>query len=153
MNEIEQLEAVLNQMTTDFIEDVKIKTGIELTMKIINNNSALLKIHEFRKNQEPILTLNVIENVVLENYPITITPEQFKSKDRRREFVDTRAIFSHIARKYKYSYSQIAKYMGRDHTSIIHLVRKTDDLLDVDVVFKDVYFNIINKIKTDAQPV
>lgn len=153
MNEIEQLESVLNQMTVDFIENVKTKTGVELTMKIINNNTAIVNIYEFKKNHKPILTLEVIENVVLENYPITITSQQFKSKDRRREFVDVRAIFSYIARIYKYPYCQIAKYLGRDHTSIIHLVRKTNDLLEVDVVFKDVYFNIINKIKPNAEPV
>ncbi len=89
----------------------------------------------------------------LKDYFDPFLPEPFgfklmlDARSRVRELVELRNIYCHIARLMGYSFSTIAKSLGKDHTTIIHNVESFRDLLDTDDAFRQKYSTILSHIK------
>jgi hypothetical protein len=78
------------------------------------------------------------------------SPNPLHVKSRIREYSDVRCIFSHIARNLGFRLTDIAYYMGKkDHSTIIHLSKKAEELLETDEIFIHHYTKIINQVNTD----
>lgn len=61
-----------------------------------------------------------------------------KENSRLREVVDARRIYGYLARKLtKYSSSEIGKFIGKDHSTILHYERTARELMRFDRDFKE----------------
>lgn len=78
---------------------------------------------------------------------------QYITKSRKRDGVFARMIFVYHCRKRKMKLTQIAKYVRRDHSSMLHLLRKYDDDFKYNPQFRDMATrvnNILNKTNETA---
>lgn len=60
-------------------------------------------------------------------------------KDRKRDVVDARKVYSKILRDNGYSYELIGETIGKDHATIIHYVKNIEYLLTYDRILIDKY--------------
>lgn len=65
--------------------------------------------------------LSLIETLVCQ--ATGVTPLQLRSRRRARPYVEARKLFSQMAHDFGFSLSEIGRYMGKDHTTIMHHVR------------------------------
>ena len=56
-----------------------------------------------------------------------ITPAEMRSPIRSQHVVRARAIYTYLMRLHGFSYPQIGRYLSRDHTTIIRLLRRARD--------------------------
>lgn len=73
---------------------------------------------------------------------------EYNTKSRNRDFVFARMIFVYQCRRKKMKLTQIAKYVHRDHSSMLHLLNKYDDEVRYNPQFRDMATrvdNILNK--------
>jgi chromosomal replication initiation ATPase DnaA len=79
-----------------------------------------------------------------------MSPECYVVKMRQRDIVDLRFIAAHLLRRYfpGITLNDIALYFGgRDHTTIINALRKTNDLLQTnDLCFTTKYYHVIRAL-------
>ena len=69
-------------------------------------------------------------------------------KNRKRDIVELRHIFTFLARKLGYSFTSIGEFLGdRDHTTIINNVRMFNNLIETDPKFRKKYNDILEHIK------
>tara|TARA_R100000329_G_scaffold73231_1_gene63696 strand:- start:2100 stop:2441 length:342 start_codon:yes stop_codon:yes gene_type:complete len=73
------------------------------------------------------------------------TLESLKEDNRRRAYADMRSMLMHMLRNTTaLSYSDIGYIFHRDHSCVIHNVKKVDDLIRTDKGFKIRYDQIRN---------
>lgn len=71
---------------------------------------------------------------MLEEYAaiMGVTPDQITEKNNRPAIVEVRSIYCKLRHeKHGYNYSQIGRELGRTHASVIHAIRRMNDLLSV----------------------
>ena len=86
-----------------------------------------------------------IVNTVADEF--NITTKQLFLKSRKRELVDARRCVMFILREhYELTYSTIAKKFKCDHSTIIHGVKKTHELMRFDSEFQRKFISITNKL-------
>ena len=74
---------------------------------------------------------------------VGVTQEDLKSKDRYRDYVDSRCIFTYFLRTHtKLSLTAIGNHINRDHSTVLHQQRLTKNLLEVDEEFRQKYEHI-----------
>jgi hypothetical protein len=72
------------------------------------------------------------------------------SNSRKRGVVEVRMILMCFFYYYRaYTYSELGKMFGRDHSTIIHNTGTHEDLLDSDSMYAIKYFNTISRIKEE----
>ena len=77
-------------------------------------------------------TLAEIAHAVCAHYDVT-SDELFRRTRGSRSVVQARQVFMWLAKDRTIkSYPEIARYLGRDHTTVIHGVRATDNQLATD---------------------
>lgn len=81
---------------------------------------------------KPFFASDVIADVCAKS---GVAPDQIKSCFRSRKLMDARMVISHRLRQRGWSYPRIGQAMHRDHSSIIHLVRKAEARIPVDSAF------------------
>ena len=100
------------------------------------------------KDDEAILRIqNAIHEVTGLRFNLYIT------KSRKRDGVFARMIFVYHCRKRKMKLIQIAKYVHRDHSSMLHLLKKYDDDFKYNPQFREMATrvnNILNKTNESA---
>lgn len=144
MRESEQLnKRLVNQIIGRCLQEIQEKTGLVLDAKV---NGRLISLFLDDPENLNITDLGCIERVVIEALGFD-NPNILKCKNRKREYVDGRAIFSHISRKYNFSLTGIGRYLKKDHTTIIHHIRKAEDLLETDSLFFKKYNKVVEKLK------
>jgi len=80
--------------------------------------------------------INVLVSNVCNHYGITET--QMRSKCRLRKFVDARNIIMYVMYKaMDFNDTRIGEYLNMDRTSVIHGVKKVENLKDFDSNFKE----------------
>lgn len=143
---LEYRNLLANKLIREFVDNFKKQTGMNVTIRC--NETDFLDISSLNesKSKLPVISLNILQDIILKSMPYAISEQQFKSKDRSREFVDARIIFTHVARRLSFKYAYIGKYLNRDHTTIIHQNKRCDDLLDTDLAFTNIYNLITDKI-------
>ena len=150
MTALEYRNILAEKLIKDFVKEFKYKTGLKITVQLSNPalSKEVLGSDPSKIDEEyPVVFLSDIENVIMENYPYELKDGDLKHQSRKRELVDARSIFAHIARKFNFSFSTIGKYLSRDHTTIMHLDKKADNLMKYDQNYESIYINIIEKIK------
>jgi hypothetical protein len=60
-------------------------------------------------------------------------------KNRKRDVVDARKVYSKILRDNGYSYELIGKTLGKDHATIIHYIKNIEYILSYDKIIIDKY--------------
>jgi hypothetical protein len=72
---------------------------------------------------------------------------------RMREIVELRSIFCFLAKNMKYSLKNIGRYLGRDHTTVMHGLKIFRDLFDTDEIFRQKYLTIQKYIIQETKSV
>lgn len=130
-------------MISRFTDDFKKKTGLN-AMVLVNNMPSIGKDIDLPY----LISLPKFEEVFINALPVEIQEKiDLREASRRRVVVDIRSIFCNIAWKLNFSYTSIGKHLGKDHTTIIHLNRKAESLLETDTGFSSLYYTIADKIK------
>jgi hypothetical protein len=74
------------------------------------------------------------------------TGAKINVRSRRRELVEARHIYCLILKKHsRYTLDAIGKEIDRDHTSVLHSLRRAKEFLQYDQDFKDKFYNLENK--------
>lgn len=79
----------------------------------------------------------------------TATGTDVMNKNRYRNVVDARIVFSKIIRERGYTYSSIARYLSKDHSTIIHYICECNHLIQTDDKMMETYINCRNKFLED----
>lgn len=86
-----------------------------------------------------------VARIVKESFGVDVYED---TNHRDRELVDARRIFMSLMVKHtKRTQASIGRILGKDHATVIHAVRTTENLCQTDVRFKEVYDLIDNRIK------
>ncbi|MCI5839294.1 MAG: chromosomal replication initiator protein DnaA [Peptoniphilaceae bacterium] len=92
------------------------------------------------------ITTELIKKTVAENYDITVS--DLEGKSRRKEIVNPRQIAMYISRRLTNdSLVKVADQFNRDHTTIMHSYDKIETQINEDPEFKREIENLIQKIK------
>jgi hypothetical protein len=114
-----------------------------------------LIILEKPSKNRPYLTMSLEELETYFNYFINKRPNcrryNLKGKDRYREIVDYRFMFTHMARCMEYNLTTIGRYLNKHHTSIIHYQTSFNNMMETSENFKERYIEIFNYIKTNKK--
>lgn len=79
---------------------------------------------------------------------LDLLPNEVVSKCRIPEFVFARQVAYYIFRlRLNMRYMHIAKFFGRDHTTVIHALSSLKDELSVDIEKRNKFYTILNSIK------
>lgn len=68
----------------------------------------------------------------------------YTTKSRKREGVYARMIFVHNCRQCKMTLTKIAKYVHRNHSTLLHLLKKYNDDFDFNPHFRDMATKVTN---------
>ena len=95
-------------------------------------------------------TTNILLNNNLDIDTVDKAKRSITGKCRKRLVVNYRGCMVHIARRLNYPYTVLAKALGAcNHTSILHLYKRTDDFLTVDDDDTvNIYKELENELKT-----
>lgn len=84
-----------------------------------------------------------------------ISEEVLKSKDTKRYICDARHAFFYLAmlnRDYKFSLDELGNYLNRDHATVLHSKRVTEDFMLVDKQFKRMILKISKLLPSIITP-
>ncbi len=150
MTALEYRNILAEKLIKDFVKDFKYKTGLKITIQLSNpdihkifNGTEKINIDE----DYPVVNLQDIEQIIMQNYPYELKDGDLKNACRKRELVDARSIFTKIARAFCFKLAAIGNYLNRDHSTIMHLEKKAEDLIKYDQNYLCIYVNIIEKLK------
>jgi len=74
------------------------------------------------------------------------------SKNRRRDVVDCRMVFSKIIRERGHTFKSIGNYLYKDHSTIMHYTIQASNLIKTDRKIMDIYINCRNKFLENREP-
>jgi len=77
---------------------------------------------------------------------------QILANNRMRETVDARMVFSKILRERGHTFSAIARFLSKDHSTIIHYVSQCRDILQNDKRLLEMYIECNNTFLIDKEP-
>lgn len=125
-----------------FTQEFKEKTGLKCMVHITELGGV-----DQENVLNNLLTLEKVEKIFLNCLPPEISEGfRLRNRSRRREQVDIRTMFCSIAYRLNFTFSDIGRFLGKDHTTIIYLNRKADNLLDIDERFASIYNSITYKM-------
>lgn len=121
--------------------------SIEYDIAIRTGKDIWFESNVVRENKEVLRIQNAIHEVTGMRF------NQYITKSRKRDGVFARMIFVYHCRKRKMKLIQIAKYVHRDHSSMLHLLKKYDDDFKYNPQFREMATrvnNILNKTNENA---
>lgn len=125
--------SMINKFTREFTDKTGLNINIHVPEFVRFENDSM----------KYLLTLPKVEQIFLECVPVELQPDMaLKCRSRKRHIVDLRTMFCSIAYRLNFTFSDIGRYIQRDHTTVIHLTRKADDLLATDERFASLYNSI-----------
>ena len=101
------------------------------------------------KNDSKLLRYKVTKEEILEIIAneCGITVSQILDKTRKKEVINGRFIFCGIMNDYfNYTLKRIGDVVGRDHTTVIHAIKKFKDRIRNEDYFRDLVREVYNKI-------
>lgn len=129
-------------MTQKFIKEFKEKTGLKVMVHITELGNI-----DQENVLKHLLTLEKVEKIFLMCLPPEMAEDfRLRNRSRKRDQVDIRSMFCAIAYRLNFTLSDIGRHIDRDHTTVIHLNRKADNLLDIDERFASIYNSIAYKM-------
>jgi len=104
---------------------------------------------EFKESLPPRLSLEDLKQCFMPFLPVVNGMVlKLDSKLRKREIVELRHMYFHMAREIGFSLESIGYYIGnRDHTTVIHGVKNFKNLYETDETYRKKYNIIFNYIK------
>ncbi len=75
------------------------------------------------------------------------------TKNRKRHEVEARMVYSSMLRDMGYSLTQIGGVLKKDHTTVIHYLRKLKELTDIDKSLLKKYLKCKELLMLDEEPV
>lgn len=123
------------------------RASIEYDIAIRTGKDIWFESNVVRENKEVLRIQNAIHEVTGMRF------NQYITKSRKRDGVFARMIFVYHCRKRKMKLIQIAKYVHRDHSSMLHLLKKYDDDFKYNPQFREMATrvnNILNKTNESA---
>ena len=146
MNAIDYQKQMAIKMITKFKREFEEKTDLKIKIsvnkyKIYSNSEDI---------DDPIIYIGLED---LEKDFTDCLPDKLKYIDilrvncRKREIVDFRSIFAHIAVKFNFTFVSIGQHINRHHSTIISLRNKANNLLETDPMFLNLYNEILSKIE------
>jgi AraC-like DNA-binding protein len=124
----------IEEFVQSFIEEFKVRFQTEPTV-IYNMAVQKVDIHILER---------VVNDVLWENNPKQYT-DGIRKRSRQLSLAEHRQVFYKVAREMGYNYSYLARFLGFDHATAIHAVKKVTMMLNI----KDkVVGTIYSKIKT-----
>ena len=74
--------------------------------------------------------------------------QSIRTKTRKREVINARYVFSHIANKYlEKGSSEIGRFLRLDHASIINYLKKFDGVYKTDYELRDLHKKVMQEVK------
>ena len=130
-----------------FREEIKSKYGI--TLYIANSNFEDIDPLELSK------VWDLLFEIVDEYHPQYIQCYNNPLLTREREWINYIHAYCLITlRQLHYGPSVIARFLKKNHASIIHSAKKGEDLLDCeDFDFSHIYHLLLNKVKKHVEPI
>ncbi len=112
----------------------------------ISLDVAMEALKELVKNKQSDVTVDDVIGAVADHFKIK--PQDIKSERRMQSIALPRQIAMYIARtKLNYSYPELGeKFGGKDHSTIIHGVRKIEEKIKKDSKFKFLIEGIVKKL-------
>lgn len=135
---------LVDKFTSEFYE----KTGMKARVMVEQLNYPK---HDKTVYNEKIVSLDRLESEILTAVPFNLNKNPLKDKSRKGEYVDIRCIFCYIACKMLgFSLISVGRYLGKDHTSIIHMNKRAQNLINTDERFLSLFKIIYEKINITA---
>lgn len=106
--------------------------------------------NELKKIKVPLLDLwSIYIDHIKDNYPEYFQYTDFRNTSRQSTWVALHQSFSYIAyTELSYSYSEIGRFVNKDHSTIIHQVKKADGYIDKeDPLFCNIHKLMFKKYK------
>jgi len=88
--------------------------------------------------------INLIVIAKCVSYSTGITLQELRGKKRRREIVDARKMLAVVARKERFSFIRIGRFLRRDHSSVIYYTRSHNDLMATNKGYATSYERMYN---------
>lgn len=88
--------------------------------------------------------MNSLKEIISDTTGINIM-----DKNRFRQVVDARIVFSKIIRERGYTFSSIARYLSKDHTTIIHYICECNSLIQTNDKIMETYLICRDKFLQD----
>ena len=120
----------------------------EYNFAMIENKDIWFESNVISQDKEVLRIQNAIYEVTGMRFNDYIT------KSRKRDGVFARMVFVYHCQKRKMTLTKIAKYVHRDHSSLLHLLKKYDDDFKYNPQFRDIATkvnNILNKTNESAR--
>jgi hypothetical protein len=91
--------------------------------------------------------MNLLRTFIEERFNLDIM-----NRDRKRDTVDARMIFSKILRENGHTFSNIARYLNKDHTTILHYTEQCMFVLKNDLRLMSIYVDCKGKFEENITP-
>ncbi len=76
-----------------------------------------------------------------------ITVDAIHSRSHKRRYAVARHMISHLLRHAQYSFPNIGKHLGRDHTTVMSGYERADALLDYCSDFSQIYKRVLRELE------
>lgn len=147
----EVINFLANSVTTNVreLEGYLIRIGAygSLTSTKIDLNMAKNVLKDILTENNSEITIEKIQKIVADHFQIKIT--ELKSHKRLKNLVFPRQLSMYICRKLTdMSYPEIGvKYGGKDHSTIIHAIKKIEEKMKKDIYTQNLVENLMDKIE------
>jgi chromosomal replication initiator protein len=134
---IRELEGALNRLAVQ----------ADMSGKAITLEAATDILSDVLRSYERRITIDEIQRQVAEYYTLRLS--DMHSARRSRNVARPRQVAMYLCKKLTpRSLPEIGrKFGGRDHTTVMHAVRKIDELIDGDISFADEVKTLMRKLK------
>lgn len=134
------------KMIRSFADEFRQKTGLRITI----NLDRFVAENVIENPCLSIMSLDVLKKHFMDSIPEDLQLEHqdvLTTRCRKRDLVDLRSMFCYIAVNMSFTLVSVARFIKRDHTTIIHLKKKAEDLLKTDPTYRTRYNHILENIK------
>ena len=102
-----------------------------------------------KEMQKDILSdMELLKSIVEEEFGVKMF-----ARERKRNNVDARMIFSKILIERGHTYTSIANYLYKHHSTIIHYSQQASNLIKTDKKTTDIYITCRNKFLESREPI
>lgn len=133
---------MVTKMIDSFVKNLHEKTGLKAMVMLKD-----MKPTKDKDSIHSLISLKMFEEAFLKAYPFSYGVDLLRIKSRKNEYVEARCVFCYIAKtKLGFTYTGIGNYLNKDHTSIIHMNKRANDLLETDDKFYNLYYQTMENL-------
>ena len=127
---------------------IRIVAFASLSQTPIDLNMAKEVLKNIIKPKDELISIEMIQKVVANHFNIKIS--DFKVKRKNKGFVLPRQVAIYLSLKFTdFSLMEIGeKFGGKDHSTILHSIKKVDERMSSQPSFKEMMENLQSQIKS-----